>query len=688
MKIINFLFRAGLSVAIAFIASFSSAVIFFNYSGYKHASDRAFLVAAPTLAIAFLLYELLTRYWNWLTQRQAATLITFGLFAALGAVVFVLPSAVSLVYYLGIAAVAIALFAFMLPAAPALEQLRSTRANSMGHYFIGFLLSLFFTYAVIGFLGDIFKGRFDIITFSVISTAIGSVVGYYLARRAFHSFRDGFLSNPISALLALSLPIFLVGIIYGSLQYPTMFSLVYIQMSGSAFGMFLPSAVIGGAWGFLLLEQFEARGYYQAFKQTRLFAFIKDNLPGIYAGALFFLINLVIARALNHPTYSLNSVIFEADAGPWMSILGYPEGHDVNRSVHPLVLITLRPLVSFVRLFLANKWYLAPMIVVAALNGLCVLMGWLFVSRATQKSTYAFAFALMLGTTAAHLLFGSLTETYVFGMTSLIFFFLLVQSDEKRFWALVPAGLLVFGITVTNIAQAMIALFLKKSLGFWRLVYYGVIVLTLGIALTALVSVLYPGNQTFFFVPADLAFEGRFSKPIYSDPADRLIERAGVVGRTIFMYGVVAPTPLESIARKNTDPLMEYKTFDYRAHIHAWYNGLAYAPLILWLIFFAGALFLFFKNFRTSVHIPLMLGLLFSIAFNYLLHMNYGTELFLYSPFWTYLLVFFVSLAFAEFAGRRWFEVGLAIFVVMLMINNAWFILTILRGLNPYFAAA
>jgi len=686
MKLLQLLFRVGLSLFIAFIASFSSAVIFFNYAEYKHASDRIFLVAIPTLAIGFLLFEILTRYWAWITQRQTAILVVFATFAALGATVFVLPSAVSRVYYLGMGAVAVVLFAFMLPAAPAIERMRPT--HSMWHYFFGFLLSLFFTYATIGFLGDVFKGRFDIITFSLASTIVGSIVGYYLVRRASHSFRDGFLSNPINVILALSLPVFLVGIIYGASQYPGMFSLAYIRIPDQWFGMFLSSAGIGGAWGVLALEQFEARRYYQAFKRTRLFAIIKDNLPGIYAGSLFFLINLIIARALNHPTYSINSVIFEADAGPWMSILGYPEGHDVNRAVHPLVLLTLRPLVSFVRLFLADKWYLAPMIVVAAMNGLCVLMGWIFVKRATQKSSYAFPFALMLGTTAAHLLFGSLTETYVFGMTSLILFFVLIQADEKRFSVLVPAGLLVFGVTVTNIAQGMIALFFKKTFSFWRLVYYGVITLTISIALTALVSVLYPGNQTMFFVPADLAFEGRFSKPIYTGPMERVVERAGVVGRTIFMYGVVAPTPLESIARKNTDPLIEYKTFDYREHTLAWYNGLAYAPLVIWLILLAGALFYFFKNLRTSNQTPLMLGLLFSVAFNYLLHMNYGTELFLYSPYWTYLLVFFVALAFSEFAGRRWFEIVLAVFVLMLIVNNAWFILVILRGLNPYFATA
>jgi hypothetical protein len=247
---------------------------------------------------------------------------------------------------------------------------------------------------------------------------------------------------------------------------------------------------------------------------------------------------------------------------------------------------------------------------------------------------------------------------------------------------------LVFGVTVTNIAQSMIALFFKKTFSFWRLVYYGVIVLTVSIALTALVSVLYPGNQTFFYVPADLAFEGRFSKPIYEGPMERVVERTGVVGRAIFLYGAVAPQPLESVARKNTEPISEFETYNFRSKETAWYHGAAYVPLILWLVLLAAAVIQFFRKFRSSPHTPLMLGLLASVAFNYLLHMNYGTELFLYSTFWTYLLVFFAGLALVDFAGRRWFEVVLAIFVLMMMVNNGLFVLGILRGFNPYLSAA
>ncbi|MBP8047790.1 MAG: hypothetical protein KAY64_03510, partial [Anaerolineales bacterium] len=65
MKFLQFLLRVGGSFLIALIVSFSSAVIFFNYSGYENISDRIFLVTVPTLAIGYLLYESFPKFWPW-----------------------------------------------------------------------------------------------------------------------------------------------------------------------------------------------------------------------------------------------------------------------------------------------------------------------------------------------------------------------------------------------------------------------------------------------------------------------------------------------------------------------------------------------------------------------------------------------------------------------------------------------
>ncbi len=634
MKFLQFLLRAAFSLLIAFIVSLSSAVIFFNYSGYK-TIDRAFLVLVPTLAIAYLLFEIFPTLWKWTGQK---------------------------------------LFRF--------------RENySLGIYSISFLLSLLLAFAAVGFLNEAIKSTFSLILFTGGLTLAGSVFGYYLVRRAAHSFHGGFLSKPLNIILCLTLPLLLSAIILASVQFPSMFIWEYITVPSNWLGWFTASALAAGILGIGALDQFESRGYYQQFRQTVVFKFIKENLPGIYAGGMFFFINLIIARALNHPALSINTVLFESDAGPWMSILGSPAGDVINRAVHPLVLITVRPLVRFVALFMPDQWNLAAMLVVAALSGACVLMAWIFVKRATQADTYAFIFAIMLGSTAPHLFFGSLTDTYIFGMTSLVFFFLLIQARENRFSVLVPAGLLLFGITVTNFAQGVIGLFFNKF-GFWRLVRYCMVVIAAAIALTVLTSALYPNSQTFFFVPGDIIFETNFVKPVYESPAERLLERFKIVSRTMLLYGVTAPRPLEIIADKPPRPTIDLKTFEPSTHALASYKGLANIPLALWLTLLAGSFLFFIKGLRTSPHLPLMLGLLGNLAFNFILHMNYGTELFLYTPFWTYALVFFIALAFADLADKKWFQSILTIFVVVLMINNFWFIFVILRGLAPFYAAA
>ena len=82
-----------------------------------------------------------------------------------------------------------------------------------------------------------------------------------------------------------------------------------------------------------------------------------------------------------------------------------------------------------------------------------------------------------------------------------------------------------------------------------------------------------------------------------------------------------------------------------------------------------------------------MLGLLGALGFNYLLHLAYGTELFLYTPYWIYALVLFIALALAEFAGRKWFEISVTIILFALMVNNLGFIFSLMRALAPFYAA-
>jgi|GEM_PF-358009 len=684
MKLFQLLFRVAISLSIAFSISISSAVIYFNYSEYKNAIDRFMLVAVPTLAFGFLIFQVFPLVWNWITHRKLGFLFTFGLLSVIASAYTVLPSGTSRVYLLGMVSFALALLTLMAPAIQSLERL-SIAHHSSWHYLIAFLFSLLFTYGAMGYLSGTMYERHHIIAFAMIFILISNISGYYLIRRAARSLKNGFLSSWLNIFLALAAPAFFVAMFLVSLNFPSMFPIGYIQVPPEWIDLYLCSSTIAGALGIMVLEQIEKRGLYEAFRKTKLFGFIKENLPGIYAGFIFLLINLILARAINSLRFNIHSIIFEADAEPWLNIMGYPDGYDVNRAVHPLVLFTMRPFTRFIGFFMGENWFLSPMISISIMSGLTVLMAWIFLKRAVKNDTYSFIFTLLLGATASRMLFGAITETYIFGMASLMFFFLLIQADEKRFFILVPAGLLVFGITITNIGQSVIELFFKKF-GFWRLVRYCVAVLSTGIVLTAFVSMVYPNNQTFFYVPHDILFESRFSKPVYASPKDQLIKRAKVVGRTIFLYGTLAPTPIEDYTGKQTNqPIIKFKTYNFKDDVVAWYGGLANIPLALWILLLTTSAVFFIKNISIQ-DTPLLLSLLGGIAFNYFLHMNYGDEIFLYSTYFTFLVVFFVAVSLKDLSKKTWINIALAVFLLMVMANNAKFIFTIMQGLSPYFA--
>jgi hypothetical protein len=628
--------RIFFSALTGLLTSLILALTFFHYSTFTSPIDRLFLVLVPALAFGILYHQASPAISAW--TRSAYSLITIP------------------------------------------------------YYIISFLITLNLTYGAIGFLREVLRTPFGMFLFAVITMTLGTTLGYFLIQRATQSFRNGFLSKPLNIILALSLPIFWVTLIIKASQYPSMFSMDYIRVPPAWMSLFLLTALISIFSSLFLIPHFSSL-ISRSSSLFPLSSFI-HNLPGLYAAGMFFLIELIISRSLNHPALETNTVLFEADAGPWMTILASPESAPINRAVHPLSLILIRPLVRLVSGFIGEHYALGGMIVVSLVAAVCVFMTWLFIKRATNSNTCAFIFAIFLGSTATHLLFGSLAENYIFGTAALIFFFLLIQSNETRFPVFVPAGLLLFGITITNIAQGVIALFFNKF-GFKRLMQYSFLVLSLGILLTITTNIIYPKHITYFFVPEDIAFEFNFVNPdnagVLSDPIrlsepQSITRKLNVVSRSILLYGIVAPDVIESVSEKPPFPTIDLKTFDVRTGELASYKGFANLPLVLWLVLFISAFGMFVKNIRTSKHTPLMLSLLGVLGFNFLTHLFYGTELFLYTSYWVYAFVLFIALVLSDFSESSWLQWGLALIVFILMANNFNFIFNIFHALAPFYA--
>jgi hypothetical protein len=116
---------------------------------------------------------------------------------------------------------------------------------------------------------------------------------------------------------------------------------------------------------------------------------------------------------------------------------------------------------------------------------------------------------------------------------------------------------------------------------------------------------------------------------------------------------------------------------------HGLGNVLAYAWFSALLL--AGGLFVLklVRSWRLSA---LPAALLLNVLFNFTLHMSYGDDPILYSPNWTYAVVFFFGISMERLADKKWFQTALLIFLVALVINNLRSLQKILEAILPFYS--
>ncbi len=212
---------------------------------------------------------------------------------------------------------------------------------------------------------------------------------------------------------------------------------------------------------------------------------------------------------------------------------------------------------------------------------------------------------------------------------------------------------------------------------------YILFVLTLSIVLSQIHNIAYDDPNPFFFVPSRVVYENKHINEITQ-------RRVEVVAREAIFYNIVAPEPLVYTEGLPTPKFWFYKRIivrkqPMRDHISEYETVLGTTTTWIWLLLILLSGILFLRNlFSKSSTIKLSLALLFTIAFNLALHLTYGKEIFLYSPGWTYAIILFMALAWQDLAKYRWFQSVLAVFLLLLMINNAQFISTMLVTIAPF----
>ena len=393
-----------------------------------------------------------------------------------------------------------------------------------------------------------------------------------------------------------------------------------------------------------------------------------------------------LATAFNHPGINKVDNYFDTDSADWVNRLT-ASGKDIIplRPVHPFAFLILRPPAWLLSMILNGDKFYAATLLNSIFGGICVYLTWLFFKHRTNNTAYALLIAALLGLSSSHLLLSVFLETYIFSAAVLIFYMLLLQAGERSLIRLVPVGLLTFGITITNFAQTCIAYFVTFP-NFRNLLKYIGIVLGAALILAFAQNIIYPSSEP-FYIPSNMLNEHVYGFNPFHSETRLVVSRANVLLRDMFLMNIVAPRPLILLKEAGcTFPCFQTIFMVGGTHYrYASYIGFGSLLARIWFVAIALAGFLFI---RRSIKLPqqtaIQIALAANILFNFVLHMNYGDDPILYSPDWTYALVFFFGISYEGFANRKWFQAALLIFIIGLFVNNLGLFQKMLDAIAPF----
>jgi hypothetical protein len=408
-----------------------------------------------------------------------------------------------------------------------------------------------------------------------------------------------------------------------------------------------------------------------------------DNIPGILLFILFFSIYLYFGSKLKEFSIAQVDNLFDADAASWMRRISSDDVKEFEmRAPHPFTYFIFQPFGRFLNLF-TNHPPLSAIIFNCLVGAGCVFLTWLYIKRQFQNKVYAGLIATLLGLSTSHLFFGSVIDTYIFSAFALILFLLFLQRDDKSIASLVFAGVITFGITLTNFVQNLIAFFISRP-KIKETMYFTGWLIAISLLLTFFHAAIYPASKLFFLTP-DIQNEQKFFAETFEVSEWRFNGRNLYLARTVLLYSVVAPQVFiltEEVG--STLPEFRFYKISPGTFHQAQYDGLGQGLVALWLGMLAIASVVFVWNLIRTRKADITLAFILCLAFNATIHFFYGQELFLYSADWAYALIFFVAFGLAPFAKNRFFQTGMLVFLILLAYHQWQFMDTILQSISVF----
>ncbi len=565
--------------------------------------------------------------------------------------------------------------------------MKSTNKLSFLNFGVAWLMGSLVTSFVLGFIKSFYVQSWQWLAWGVFWQTALVLVGYFLFTEVTARFqwaRHGMMTIALLVGFAFS-----GAVVWLCTRFPMMFDASLFVFHPQDWPLLAGLFVASALWTFLLLWQLQARQLDQAFTSSRFFIFLRAHLPALLMAAAFFAAYFTLAVTYSIAYRGLSQAVddnfYDADPASWMIRMASPASRLIDmRPVHPFAYLIFRPLTWLLSLLLNGNRFYAALLLNASVGALCVFLAWLFMKH-WANNTYALLTATLLGATVSHLLFSIFLETYIYSAAALIAFLILIQRENKSLRWLVPAGLLTFGLTITNFIQTGIV-FVLTDFKITKIAKYVLIVLALALILAFVQVKIYPTSQP-FYIPSDMLAEKRYSFDIMTTPLRQTYMRGYALGRTITLFSTVGPRPLDLLADVGCSfPCFKVYKPGYNGGLITSYAGFGSWLARLWFLILLAALgFFTWKLVKSPKSVSLQAALLICVAFNFVLHLTYGDDPMLYSPDWTYAVIFFVALSFQTFAHKRWFQAAMLVFLALLMVNNWTFLHAMLVDVAPYF---
>jgi hypothetical protein len=536
-------------------------------------------------------------------------------------------------------------------------------------WFLGIPLSYF----IVSFLENFYQTPLQIAMWTIVIHSLSNLLMYYLLQRALREFRTEGWHAAGAAILFSALTVFVFAGYALAKPFTELFDAAAFHLDAALRVPFLNALIPSFFIAAVVVNVARQRNW----AETSWWRMLSAKLDGLLLSFLFFSAYLIFASIFNRPTYDADDIFFDADANLYRWRYATEAYRDYYwRPAHPFILIIIRPMVGLLAFLFRGDTLFAAFTLNALIGALCVFLVWYFVRHSVGNRFYALLMAALFGASSTQLVFGALIESYIY-LSAVALIFLVLLLKDAPLWAQVLTGLAAFGITISNVGQTFIThFFVKRNLK--QIIVYGVIIVALVVPLSLLNNWVYPNAHPYFWDFSSLEGEGKNSFA-------PTLQRTEYLVRVMALHSFVAPEPLLIF-----DGWPFPKTWMFRASIKkepmqiaeyesALGNGLAFAWMGLLLL---GAVF-FFKNIRKQDN-GYFIAFIVTLLFYFALHLNYGKDVFLYATNWTYIVILFLALAWRELAERRWFQILLLVFALLVLTNNADLYLTMMQNTAPY----